>query len=94
MAALTFSKQGEVYVSNEVTVNKDYNLHLEREGGGVLKIEQKTAGTQFAECKLPPELTMWAGQVIDYDIAHGVYPKTIRVTSATNVTSGTLTETV
>lgn len=78
----------------ETTVNADYNLHIERVGGGRFNIYQRGAATgEYVACSgLPTQLVYSAPKVIDWDLSHGVYPKYLRIESETQVTTATLTE--
>lgn len=91
---LNFQKNGNVYVA-ETTVTGDYNLHVERKGGGSFNIYQR--GTQNGLYKVCSGMPGWmnydAGKVIDWAFSHGVYPEgglAIRIESGSEVTSGTL----
>lgn len=93
MATLTFNLKNGIYVA-ETTVNADYNLHIERVGGGRFNIYQRGAATgEYVSCVgLPTQLVYSAPKVIDWDFSHGVYPKYLRIESETQVTSAEITE--
>lgn len=91
MATLTFSKKGNLWISEDTQVTNDYNLHIERSAVGRFEIEQKTTGTNFSACVLPENVANNSGLTIDLDISHGIYPKTIRVTSYSEVKSAEIT---
>lgn len=91
---LNFQKNGNVYVA-ETTVTGDYNLHIERKGGGSFNIFQRaTESGQWNVCTgMPGWMNYNAGQVIDWAFGHGVYPEgglNILIQSGSEVTSGTL----
>lgn len=91
---LSFTQVGNEWQA-EATVTGDYNLHLEREGGGSLNIFQRaTASGQYMVCTgMPDWLERHAGQVIDWAFGHGVYPEGglhILIKSGSKVTGGTL----
>lgn len=105
MADLNFVKNEDTqkYVA-EVVVNADFNIHLERTSGGGLEIYQKngeytevvdgrTATERgFDVVAVPNTVPYNSGIIFDYDFSALVYPKTIRIESGSEVTSGILTE--
>lgn len=92
MATINFTQKGDLWISEDITVNNDYNIHLEREGGGMVQLGQKTAGNLFASVVLPQVSGLYSGTTVDIDISHGVYPKTIKITSYSKVLTGIITE--
>lgn len=85
MAQLTFTKEGDYYVAKFTAVSS-FNLHIERVKAGALKIEQKTAGTEYAFSDALPNQKTY-----DIDITGFVFPKEIRVTSTVEVILGIVT---
>ena len=77
---LTFEKDGSLY---EATFNATaaFNLHIERPVGGLLEIKQRTPSAgQFA---LIDDLRFAEGKVVlDLDFTGGIFPKDIKVVSA------------
>lgn len=92
MTTINFTQKGDLWVSEDITVKNDYNIHLEREGGGMVQLGQKTAGNLFASVVLPQVSGLYSGTTVDIDISHGVYPKTIKITSYSKVLTGIITE--
>lgn len=88
---INFTQNGDLWISDDITVNNDYNIHLERNGGGAMQLSQKTAGDAFASVVLPQVSGLYSGTTIDIDISHGIYPKTIRVVSYSKVLTGIIT---
>lgn len=89
---LQFKKSGSVYVA-EATVNKPYNLHLERARGGMFMIYQRgTESGKYAPCQPIAPNIYQGGQVLDWTFDHVHYPMHVRFESETEVTMGTLTE--
>ena len=89
MATLNFTKEGSLYVA-DVEVTSDFNLHIEREQGGVIYMQARTTSTGrfdsvkgFNIANLDP--------VIDYDFSALVYPKTIRIVSEVEPTFAEIT---
>lgn len=105
MADLNFVKNEDTqkYVA-EVVVNADFNIHLERISDGGLEIYQKngeyteavdgrTATERgFDVVAVPGAVSYNSGIIFDYDFSALVYPKTIRIESGSQVTSGIVTE--
>lgn len=105
MTVLTFvqNENTQKYVA-EAVVNANFNIHLERPGGGGLQLFQKngeyteaiddrTATDRgFDVISAPNTVPYNAGQIFDYDFDGLVYPKTIRIESGSAVTIGILTE--
>lgn len=92
MAKLEFTKQGDLYVA-EVTVNNDYNVHIEREKGGFLYLEQRsTQEGRFASCGLPSGVSNGYWSTLDYTFAHGFYPMTVRFKSTSPITMAEIQE--
>lgn len=89
---LQFTKNGSLYTA-EATVNKPYNLHLERAEGGAFMIYQRaTESGQFVPCEPIAPNIYQGGQLIDWTFDHVHYPMHVRFESETEVTMGTLTE--
>ena len=44
MAQLNFTQNGLAWISDEISVSSDFNLHIEREKAAQLNIMQKTSG--------------------------------------------------
>ena len=88
---LTFTRQGGRYVSQEVAVDGDYNVHLELSAPGMVGLEQRTAGNDFDQVILPKEVSDVYDRTFDFDFQHLVYPKTVRVTSLAEVKTGIIT---
>lgn len=89
MATLKFTKEGSRYVA-EVEVTSDFNLHIEREKGGVIFLQVRTSPTGgfdsvsgFNIANLDP--------IVDYDFSALVYPKTIRIVSEVEPTMAEIT---
>ena len=90
---LEFKKKDGLWVSQDVTVTGDYNLHVERDKAGSIGIEQRTAGGEFSPCIVPDCVRNAEGKAFDFDFIHAVYPKTIRVISTVQPESGVVTMT-
>lgn len=93
---LNFTKNGDVWQAT-AKVTGDYNLHIERKGGGSFNIFQRaTESGQWKVCAgMPGWMNYNAGEVIDWAFGHGVYPEgglNILIQSGSEVTSGTLNE--
>lgn len=91
---LSFTKNGDVWETT-AKVTGDYNLHIERKGGGSFNIFQRaTDSGQWKVCTgMPSWMNYNAGQVIDWAFGHGVYPEgglNILIQSGSEVTGGTL----
>lgn len=79
---LTFTQQGNSFVA-EFEATADFNIHLERDRGGVFRVYQRTAGSQYALVdELDKVYTQYKG-IVDYDFAGVIFPKMIKVVSAT-----------
>lgn len=77
-----------LYRSQEIVVNDDFNLHLDRDRIGKCIIFQKTAGSNFGKgTELDP-----TDSVIDIDLDGIIYPKTIYVESGSPVADGYVSE--
>lgn len=88
---LSFEQKGSEWIAT-AAVSGDYALHLERAKGGWLRLEQTSVeGGLYAKCNLPQAFQN-APRVIDHTFAHGVYPMNIKIRSASEVVSGTITE--
>lgn len=79
---INFEKQGATYVA-QFEVPGDFNLHLERSNGGVVKVYQR--GCSSGEYDLA--YTAVLDKIIDYDFGALVYPKYIKVVSGSEVVS-------
>lgn len=105
MADLIFTKNvnTQKYVA-EAVVNANFNIHLERTENGGIEIFQKngeyteaidnrTATERgFDAVNVPNYVPYNSGLIFDYDFDALVYPKTIRIESGSEVTSGIITE--
>lgn len=49
MAQLNFTQNGLAWISDEISVSSDFNLHIEREKAAQLNIMQKTSGEKWAD---------------------------------------------
>lgn len=88
---LSFTQQDGKWVA-EATVNNDYNLHIERSGGGYFNIYQSSvSGGSMVLCPIPAPVQS-PGTVLDWTFSHGYYPMNVRFVSDTKVTSGQLNE--
>lgn len=92
MTELEFTLTDGRYVSQEVSVEGDYNVHLELEERGMVGVEQRTAGTKFCSGLMSGDAENVMSKVFDFDFTHLVYPKTVRVWSMKKVECGYLTE--
>lgn len=88
MAQLTFNKTNDQWVA-EFEATADFNLHIERSDVGTLGIYQRgTANGNYA----PVEgAVLQLGKTYDADFSALVYPKYIKVVSASEVTSAEVT---
>ena len=78
MAQLNFTQNGLAWISDEISVSSDFNLHIEREKPVQLNIMQKTRGEKWADII---EAERYANKtVIDVDI-QVLIPKKIKVIS-------------
>lgn len=79
---LTFNKVNNAYVA-EFTAEKDFNLHIERAEAGAISVYQR--GSETGEYGLVEgfRLDNRYRFVIDTDFVSAVYPKHIKVESAT-----------
>lgn len=78
---LNFIKDNNKYVS-EFEVSSDFNLHIERNEGGTLYIQQRTGNGQYDTVK--DAVFKLGDSVIDYDFQALVYPKYIKIVSDIN----------
>lgn len=78
---LNFIKDNNKYVS-EFEVSSDFNLHIERNEGGTLYIQQRTGNGQYDTVK--DAVFKLGDSVIDYDFQALVYPKYIKIISDIN----------
>lgn len=89
MAELVFVKEGTKWVST-FEATSDFNLHIERDKGGFLFVSQRT--TQSGEYDSTKDADFSGSDlIIDYDFSALVYPKYIKVSCATEPTSGIVT---
>lgn len=86
---LVFNKQGNEWVA-EFEATADFNLHIEREMSGLVKVYQRTAGGKYTPIK---ELSLQLGSqlTIDYDFVGVVWPKYIKVVSKVEPTLAVVT---
>jgi hypothetical protein len=91
---LQFTKiEGKDLYAAEAVVNADFNIHLERTAASRLNILQRTPTEgDFEPVYLPSNVQNNTGKTFDCDFSALVYPKTIRIESYTEVTTGILTE--
>nr|DAX02737.1 MAG TPA: hypothetical protein [Bacteriophage sp.] len=88
MAQLNFTQNGLAWISDEISVSSDFNLHIEREKAAQLNIMQKTSGEKWGDII---EAERYANKtVIDVDI-QVLIPKKIKVISYSKVTSAEYT---
>lgn len=87
---LVFTEVEGQYVA-EATAYGDYNLHIEREVNGALEVAQTTVQDSEYVPKVGVSYTPLSAN-FDDDFDNIVYPKYVRVTSGTPVTSGYITE--
>lgn len=96
MASLTFNKEGGNWVAY-FKAEADFALHLERDEAGVMSMEQSTTGGGYAVVEDFPARARY-GRAFDYEFSALVYPKFIRIASATEptyaevISSGEVTE--
>ena len=83
---ISFEKQGATWVA-QFEVQGDFNLHLERSSGGVIKVYQR--GCSSGEYELA--YTAVPDKIIDRDFGALVYPKYIKVSSGSEVVKGVVT---
>ena len=85
---ISFTKTNNKWVS-EFQVTSDFNIHLERNEGGTITIEQRTSDGQYdivKSAKFPLN-----DKVIDCDFQALVYPKYIKIISDVNPTLAVVT---
>lgn len=88
MTHLNFTKNGNSWISDEIQVSSDFNIHIERSRPAQFNIMQKTSGEKWAEI---PEAEKYANKnVIDVDIQILV-PKSIKIISYSEVTQAQYT---
>lgn len=88
MATLNFTKNGNAWVSDEISVSSDFNIHIEREKPAQLNFLQKTSGEKWAEIL---EAEKYKNKtVIDVDI-QVLVPKSVKVISYSEVKSAQYT---
>jgi surface protein len=78
---LNFVKEGTRWISN-FEVTSDFNLHIERDKGGVLFVSQRTTPNGEYDSIKGADFT-GVDLIIDYDFTSLVYPKFIKVTCDT-----------
>lgn len=77
---LTFVQSGNMWVA-EFEVNKDFNLHIEKEGGSLSVFQSSVAGGKYDNV---PSLYMSIEDgVMDKDVTALIYPKTILIEART-----------
>lgn len=80
---LIFQKQDKVWVA-EFEATADFNLHIERDEPGILALYQRTTTSgEYAEIEGTREYRY--KEVYDCDFIGSVYPKYIKVVSASEV---------
>ena len=86
---LSFVKEGSKYIA-EFSATADFNLHLEREDGGLLYVSQRTSESgQYDSIKggdFAPQ-----DKVVDCDFVGVVYPKYIKIVSEVEPTLAVVT---
>jgi len=86
---LTFRKEGSKYIA-EFAATADFNLHLEREDGGLLYVQQRTSTSgQYDSIKggdFAPQ-----DKIVDCDFLGVVYPKYIKIVSEVEPTLAIVT---
>jgi hypothetical protein len=87
---LVFNLSNEMWVA-EFEATADFNIHLEREVEGMFKVYQKTSGNDFALIDDLGDVYTQYKDVIDYDFAGVIFPKMIRVVSASEPTMAVVT---
>lgn len=88
MAQLNFTQSGNAWISDEIQVSSDFNIHIERKKSGQFNIMQKTSGDKWADI---PEAEKYANKnVIDVDIQILV-SKSIKIISYSEVTQAQYT---
>jgi hypothetical protein len=82
MAQLTFTKTNNQWVA-EFEATADFNLHIERNDVGTLGIYQRgTASGNYAPVQ---GAVLQLGKTFDADFVGAIYPKYIKVVSASEV---------
>ena len=76
---LQFNKDGNNYIA-EFTASDDFNLHIEREDRGFLKVMQRTTASGAYD-NIQGASFNYTDPVIDVDFTAAVYPQYIRVIS-------------
>ena len=84
---ITFEKVGNKYVA-EFEATADFNIHIERTEQGTLEVYQR--GTAEGEYDFAWSAGIGARKIIDYDFGALVYPKYIKVVSASEVLSASV----
>ena len=80
---LIFKKQDKVWVA-EFKATADFNLHIERDEPGILALYQRTTTSgEYAEIEGTREYRY--KEVYDCDFIGSIYPKYIKVVSASEV---------
>lgn len=86
---IEFEKLNGVYTAEFEAVS-DFNLHIERDEPGILAIYQRTTTSgEYAEIEGTREYRY--KEVYDCDFTGAIYPKYIKVVSASEVTSAEVT---
>lgn len=87
---ITFSKVGDAYEAT-FEAGSNFALHIERAEAGLLSMGiTSVEGTDYANVEDFPERARYM-RVFDYEFAGIVFPKYIKVTSATQPTSAAVT---
>lgn len=86
---IQFEKKGSVWVA-EFQVTSDFNLHLERDGIGLLKVMQRTTPDGSYD-HIKGGLFTFNDRVLDVDFTAVIYPKWIQVTSISEPTKCVVT---
>lgn len=76
---LVFTETDGLWVA-KFTATAPFNLHVERKKAGSLKVDQKTAGSEYAFSE-----DLSTQKVHDLDITGVIFPKEIRITSTSEV---------
>jgi hypothetical protein len=85
---LTFVKNGNVWTA-EFSATNSFNLHIERNGIGDISLYQKTSGNNYGYVEGFDVLRHQ--NVVDVDFVGGIFPKSIKVISATQPTMAVVT---
>lgn len=92
MAIIKFTEQEGLYTAT-VVVNKDYALHIEREGIGTFAIKQRsTSEGNYGECIIPSAVQAGYWKTLDWVFSHGYYPMNVQFISSVPITKAELNE--